>query len=209
MALPPPPETIHDSEDSAYEAVRAWAQEHGYGIKKRRAREDKKGFVRRRDIECDRSGIYNVVNPCRPQTGTRTTGCPFMVKLMRQLDEDEVNWRVEVVNPSHNHEASFDPKVHLCHRKRTRDQLDQIKALTTAGQSGRVILTTLLQQDADAMLVSRDVYNERSSLRRERLGGLTPIEALIEALDKDDDWVFEVNIDPESRRAELLTINPI
>ena len=204
MALEPPPGTVHDSADAAYEAVRMWAQEHGYGIKKRRTKEDKKGTVRRRDIECDRSGVHNVVNP-RRQTGTRRTDCPFKVKLMRQVNKDnEVSWRVETVHPSHNHEASFDPKVHLCHRKRSRHQLDQIKALTTVGQPGRVILTTLLQEDPNTMLVPRDIYNEQSRLRRQQFGCLAPIEALVETLEKDDDWAFEVKTDPESRRVTHL-----
>jgi hypothetical protein len=205
MALEPPPETVHDSADAAYEAIRMWAQERGYGIKKRRTKEDKKGSVRRRDIECDRSGVHNVVNPCRPQTVTRRTDCPFKVKLLRQVDGDNgASWRIVVVNPSHNHDASLDPRVHLCHRKRSRQQLDQIKALTTVGQPGRVILTTLLQENPGTMLVPRDIYNEQSRLRREQPSCLTSIESLIETLEKDNDWAFEVKIDPESRRVTHL-----
>ncbi|KAN0075872.1 hypothetical protein V8E54_007142 [Elaphomyces granulatus] len=169
MALEPPPETVHDSADAAYEAIRMWAQERGYGIKKRRTKEDKKGSVRRRDIECDRSGVHNVVNPCRPQTVTRRTDCPFKVKLLRQVDGDNgASWRIVVVNPSHNHDASLDPRVHLCHRKRSRQQLDQIKALTTVGQPGRVILTTLLQENPGTMLVPRDIYNEQRQVEAQR-----------------------------------------
>ena len=50
MALEPPPETTHPSEDTAYEAVRQWAQEHSYGVKKHRVKEDKNGVVQRRDV---------------------------------------------------------------------------------------------------------------------------------------------------------------
>jgi hypothetical protein len=48
MALEPPPETLHKSEDATFQAVCGWAKDHGYGVKKHRVMEDKKGFVRRR-----------------------------------------------------------------------------------------------------------------------------------------------------------------
>jgi len=204
MALEPPPETTHPSEDTAYEAVHQWAQEHGYGVKKHRTKEDKKGVVQRRNLECDRSGVHNVINPCRTRTGTRRTDCPFKVKLMRHLGDGET-WKVEVVNPEHNHDESWDPKVHTCHRKRDReDVLSNVKALSMAGQPARVVMTALLQEHPDTLLVSRDIYNQRAALRRERLGGLTPIEALIKALEEDNEWLFEVKIDDETRRVTHL-----
>jgi hypothetical protein len=115
-----------------------------------------------------------------------------------------LEWRVEVVNPSHNHIPSGDPKVHSCHRKRTHEELNQIEALTQTGQSARVIINTLLQQNSNTTLVSRDIYNERRNIRKEQLGGLTSIEALINTFEEDDDWIFEVNIHPETRRVTHL-----
>jgi len=54
------------------------------------------------------------------------------------------------------------------------------------------------------MLISRDIYNERSAIRREQLGGLTPIEALVKAFEEDEDWQSEVRIDPDTRRVTHL-----
>jgi len=68
-----------------------------------------------------------------------------------------------------------------------------------AGQPARVVMTALLQEYPDTLLVSRDIYNQRAALRRERLGGLIPIEALIKALEEDNEWLFEVKIDDETR----------
>jgi hypothetical protein len=69
---------------------------------------------------------------------------------------------------------------------------DISRQLTVQTASSRILFTLRIDVDAiNFMFTSRDIYNLKAKLKREVLGPLTLIQALIQAFDEGE-WVFEL-----------------
>ena len=106
------------------------------------------------------------------------TGCEFNATITRT----ELGWALEIQDPSHNHPAFLAPAALPQNRKRSDDTTKTIRDITSSSIGAAKILTNLLKKDITIDL--QDIYNERRVYRKEQLGGLTSIQALLRALEQ-------------------------
>lgn len=60
------------------------------------------------------------------------------------------------------------------------EELEKVKQMYKNGGKPSFILETLREDNKRSVLVMKDIYNLLQSMRREELGGLTPIEWLLQ-----------------------------
>ena len=103
--------------------------------------------------------------------------CPFL--LSGNFSTKRGNWRLNVLEGSHNHEPSFHPSVHPTHRKFTSEQADTVKNMTLAGIKPFGNLSAIRMTNEGTLATLRTVYNGRLKLRKDMLNGRTPIQAFM------------------------------
>ena len=200
MPLAPPPELTYPDFKVAEEAIKSWARNEGYGVIRGRSKKDKRkdGATRRKTwILCDKSMESRAEAGMR-RTASRKTDCPFKLTITRS-NIDSL-WHVVVKNPEHNHPASSNPSQHPCHRKLKDEEKSLIESLTRSHVPPKNILLNLLQQNPDTAVVSQDIRNERKRLRKERLGGKNPAEALLDMMEDSGHYGYCVVKNPDSNR---------
>jgi MULE transposase domain/FAR1 DNA-binding domain len=185
--LSPPNEEEYTSLERAELAVKEHAMCCGYGLSRKKLVKDKSKTnpqIRRRDLRCDKGGEKRGEGVKR-QTGTRMTGCPFEIRLHRT---EYRTWQVKVYNPNHNHPPSESAAQHAQYRRPNNAQKALIHSLTASGVAPRFVVAALLEKDPESLVSTTEVYNEVARIKKVRLNGLTPIEALVMELLNDDDW---------------------
>jgi hypothetical protein len=112
--------------------------------------------------------------------------CPFKCTLKATADQDNdfINgetWQLTVECSHHNHEPSSDPSAHPALRKlhKTPAYKASVKAQKQAGMQANHTYASIYGQESESLITKRDIYNERAIVRREELGGLSPIHALL------------------------------
>ena len=80
----------------------------------------------------------------------------------------------------HNHEQSLHPSGHSTHRKLISEQADTVKKRALAGVKPLGIISSLLKGNEGVLANLSTLYNERTKLRKEKLNGRTPIQALFD-----------------------------
>jgi MULE transposase domain len=194
MDLQPPDEDEYPTMARAELAIRTHAKEHGYGITKVKDIPNKRKppTTRCQIFRCAKGGKQRGEGVKR-QTGTRMTACPFDVRSYRT---ESGTWEVRVKNPDHNHEAA-DASAFPKHREASDTQKQSIRSLHFSGVAPRFIQAELLQRDPECLITLRDIYNEIAKARKERVGDLSSIEALVMELTNDDSWAFSYSTDDE------------
>lgn len=187
--LSPPSEEEYTSLARAELAVKQHAMQCGYGLSRKKLVKNKSKTdpqIRRRDLRCDKGGIKRGEGVKR-QSGTRMTGCQFEIRLHRT---EYSTWQVKVYNPDHNHPPSESAAQHAQYRRPNNEQKALIQSLTASGVAPRFVVAALLEKDPDSLVSTAEVYNEVARLKKIRLNGLTPMEALITELLDDEDWAI-------------------
>ena len=196
MDLAPPPGGITDnSEEGLVRQVQEWAGNHGYAVVTARSKKNLKlGIKRKIWLRCDRGG--KVVETCgqkRIHGGSRLNECPFSATAARVVTASQLgDWMLEVVDPEHNH-APTPPIAHPSLRAlaMTSEVKERIKAETKSRAKPSEMVDRLRDdQDEEAPLfTSMDIRNAKTSIRRETLGFLSPIQALLRSLQAGDWWI--------------------
>ena len=117
-------------------------------------------------------------------------------------------WNLEVINSKHNHCASAAGAHSVLRRMalkkpEIRSEMTRQLAIQTAPSK---VLAAIRVDDptaANAMFAFRDVYNFQAKLRRQELGPLSPIQALIREFDRDD-WVYALQKDERNQITNLF-----
>jgi hypothetical protein len=158
---PAPAEAIYPDLTTAFTAIQEHAKANGYAF----YRHDRK--PNRAVFRCDRAGKYDSKgkNPNtdpskqRSSSGSKKCGCKMGVEL--RLDHISGNWSLKVLEATHNHPRSADPKVHPAHRIAALAPHIHtvICALGRAGLSTRQIVSTLQKEFPEALLTPKDVSN--------------------------------------------------
>ncbi|CZS93089.1 uncharacterized protein RCO7_11158 [Rhynchosporium graminicola] len=162
---PAPPEAIYSDIATGFAALQAHAKAHGYAF----AHQDTKPF--RALFVCDRAGKYNPkgkssdIHPSkrRKNTGSKKCGCQMRVCLLKDRASTEVQWKLKVLEATHNHAASADSTAHPAHRiaSITAETRVAISSLAKAGISNAQILSALREETpgASILLLSKDISN--------------------------------------------------
>lgn len=205
MPLSPPPELFYDSHEIAYESTLKWAEEHGYGFSLKRAKPDGSNTKTSYTYQCVRREL-RISRATVRKTSTLSSDCKFGFKIKRVPAVGTVppRWVVKIDFPHHNHEPAEHSKGLSCHRKRSEQVKDTIKSMTTSHIAPRQIFSVLQNQDPDVSIQMVDIYNEQRDLKKGRLQGKTPLEALLQKLSVDSDWVFSHRTDGEGRLTALF-----
>ena len=72
------------------------------------------------------------------------------------------------------------PSGHSTHRKLNSEQADTVRNMTLAGVKPLVNFSSLLMENDGALVSLSTLYNERTKLRKDKLNGRTPIQALFD-----------------------------
>lgn len=87
----------------------------------------------------------------------------------------------------------------------TEQVTKKTKIASSYQQTPKQILNEVRGQNSKTPINIRDVYNIKHEIRAERLGNLTPTQALSMALQDREQWFYAVEKDPVSKRIERLS----
>ncbi|PIA55362.1 hypothetical protein AQUCO_00800248v1 [Aquilegia coerulea] len=201
--LPPPVRTFNSREE-LLEYVHDFSLSQGYATTIRDSEKDK--YV---TIGCDRGGTYRnrsntSIEERKKKSGSRLINCPFRIKSVKLVDG---SWIIRISNGTHNHEASKDVSGHPSFRPFSNKELLRIKKMCMSGIPPRQILTSLRQANPKLKAISRTVYNTKAKIRKEKLRGRTPIQALLEELSSGG-FLHNIKVDTEGRLTHLFFAHP-
>jgi hypothetical protein len=202
--MEPPAERIFGSREQLIKAAREHAIQRGYVVTIVRSTAQKNVY-----LGCDRGGFYHDrVNAPegakRRLTNTRRINCPFML-FGRRVSGDR--WELKVKNPCHNHSTENTMIGHPSARRLTEEQLNEVLRLSEIGLAPRDVLAVTRKQYPEALVSSRDIYNARSALRRQKLGNSTPLEYLQKTL-QENSWKYAFKQDAEGRVLFFIFAHP-
>ncbi|KAI9912957.1 hypothetical protein PsorP6_005856 [Peronosclerospora sorghi] len=174
--LAPPDEDLHATLEAAIHAIKLHAKQRGYGITQFKIAFDKHTppSTRRYDFRCAKGGVKRGEG-VKIKTGKRVKECPFEFRIKRMLT---VGWQACIVEASHNHEM-IDPSAFAQFRRPNEEEKALIRSLDASGRAPRFIISALVERNPECLMSLRDVNDEVARIRKERLGLLSPIEALI------------------------------
>ena len=223
MSLRPPEDgQSFESLDDLVIRVNEHAAPQGYAIVLSRTKKSKLGIRRKAWLICDRGG-----KPRGPQgqerrhTSSRCIECPFLLTAKR-MEEDGGAWILEVANEEHNHSSSL-AGAHPVHRRMamTAEVKSEISRQLTVQVAPSKVLSSLRIPDptlgsvntddpADPQIINplfkpRDIYNHKAQMRRDILGPLTPVQALIQGLDRGH-WTYHMQKDELNRITHLFFV---
>jgi hypothetical protein len=208
MSLQPPPELAYSSFDAAYDAALAWARDQGYGFTRLRSKPDGAVLKTRHYYQCDRHS-YHEPRALRRRTSSRSCGCKFSFNI-RQFNGDRTShsndavWTIRIQEPAHNHGPSSSPAAHFCHRKLEPGMLELVTSMSSSGSTPKQVMAALLQKDRNISTTLLDIYNAREQAQKRYLMDQTPIQALIQELKDDNEWVIEYELDQQQRVKALF-----
>jgi hypothetical protein len=192
IALEPPPEKTYASIIAALIDINKWAAARGYAVSKKRVNKNKnKTRIKKVWFACDRGGkaisTVNIIIAQRPNIGSKKTDCPFMIILKETAGKDDNNivngetWQTIVENSRHNYDPTLKPVAHAVYRRLQKIPVYKatVKAQKHAGMQANHIYSSFYGESTESLITKRDIYNERANVRREDLGGLALIHALL------------------------------
>jgi len=113
----------------------------------------------------------------------RQTECPYEVFIRYQKRKG--CW-IFSESGAHNHEPSIDPSIHAVHRRLQPEELKEVAELATGNSKLRCqqISRLLKGKHQRNISIPKDFSNAIARAKREKLDGLTNVEAAIEQLQK-------------------------
>jgi len=209
MSLAPPPVSgeVYNDAKLLIEGLNKHAGLEGYAVVTARSKKSKKGVDRIVYIRCDRGGKASLNSGGfgrRLHSGTRLMECPFSAVGKRNEDGD---WYLEVIrNGSHNHTPTL-ASAHPALRRlaMTEEVRESISSLTKAGVRPTQVLTHLRlgANQENPFFTRHDVYNVKDQQRRQALGVLSPVQALLQNLERDS-WFWQYEKDELDRITKLF-----
>lgn len=167
---------VFESKEDLISEVRNYGHAHGFHPVLQRSKPHKIWII------CDKGGRYHSRLPRElfRNTSTKKTGCSFCVTGVNVSG----SWQLETVNAEHNHLPSDDIAGHSGARRLLDEERNLIASLATSGAAPRVIRSSLQSHNNENISNMRDIYNSLAQQRRELLNGRTPIQFLIEELER-------------------------
>lgn len=175
------------------EELVAWARDIGkrlgYVIIILSSQSQNGGRKARLRLGCERSGAYkpskNIKKTdrvSRSKTGTKKTGCPFM--LQGQKLENEDDWLVKIVCAYHNHPPAEQLEGHSFAGRLTKDEESLLFDMSANMIKPRNILMTLKTKDKTNVSTIRTIYNVRHKHRLVDKVGRSQMQQLMKKLDE-------------------------
>ena len=146
--LAPPSNSTFSTYEDLFSYLQDHAAAHGYAVAVGKSKREREGLIRTRYIQCVKSGRPRdrVADRKKPLISQKTE-CPFRCRAHRidgvRNGEEQVQWELTVMEPTHNHGPS-DPIAHHQHRKFPTAIREQVAAMTKAGIAPKQISATIL-----------------------------------------------------------------
>ena len=208
MSLLPPSEGLSAATDTLLIAqIQEHARLEGYAVVKQRSKNSRAGVLDKVWLRCTRGGKIRVpTGQKRKHESSRLNDCPFQCVL--KLDKGSNEWLLAVKDASHNHDPSKQV-AQTVHRKAalTSSVQETIMTQTNGRAAPNDIIHSLHQglDEEDPVFKHRDIYNLKAAMRRQKLGPLSPIQALIRSLHASDgDWYVKFLKDQKDRVTHLF-----
>ncbi len=207
MSLAPPPVSgeVYNDAKLLIEGLNKHAGPESYAVVIARFKKSKKGVDRIVYIRCDREGKARLTGfGRRIHSGTRLMECPFSAVGKRNEDGD---WYLEAIrNGSHNHTPTL-ASAHPALRRlaMTEEVRESISSLTKSGVRPTQVLTHLRlgANQENPFFTRHDVYNVKDQQRRQALGVLSPVQALLQNLERES-WFWQYEKDELDRITKLF-----
>ncbi|MBW0592346.1 hypothetical protein O181_132061 [Austropuccinia psidii MF-1] len=112
-------------------------------------------------------------------------------------------------NLKHNHDATKNIMEHPAFRKFNEQETSQIAQISEFLLMPRQILAQLCsQRESDRLLILQDIYNQVKKIKKVKLQGRRPIDALIDTL-KEENFVWSSARDSEGHTTLLFFTHPL
>ncbi|KAK4068501.1 hypothetical protein Purlil1_13791 [Purpureocillium lilacinum] len=185
---PPIPGLAMVSVDALQSPVNDFAKENGFGVVRHNgsgSRVRKTRYV----FQCDRYGEPRTSRGAGlRQRRSRKCGCKWKI-IAEALEQNDYKWTLRAFadpqHSQHNHDRTMSLSAHPVHRRLT----DSLKATIEAtsrrvGIRARDVRGIVQEKHLGTHYTINDIYNARTLLRREKLGGLVPTAALVKLFDE-------------------------
>jgi hypothetical protein len=184
-----PPSPLFDTYDDLFAFLRNFHLSNGAAIVKASSssRRDIGGIIQPSYIvfKCDRGPRRTSQSSGLRKPSSQKLDCPVKVTAKATKSSNK-KWTYTVVHGQHNHGQSLDPSAHIVYRRRTVAQQQKERELANEnGIRAREMVSIVRKADSPGYhyFRTRDIYNDRQAIKRERLNGLTATQAFVKELE--------------------------
>ncbi|MBW0522197.1 hypothetical protein O181_061912 [Austropuccinia psidii MF-1] len=136
------------------------------------------------EIGCERSGTQNSSKRSSKTVTSRNFDCPL--RLYARKYAKKTTWNLKVKNPEHSHDATENIMAHPAFRKVNEQETAQISQIYESLLMPRQIKSQLCsQRESERPVILQDIYNQVKKIKKDKLQGRKPIDALIETLKEE------------------------
>ncbi|MBW0542678.1 hypothetical protein O181_082393 [Austropuccinia psidii MF-1] len=159
------------------------------------------------EIGCDRSGAPNAKKRPSKTVTSRKLDCPFSVYSREYATS--TTWTLKVKKPEHSHDATENIMENPALRKFNEQETSQIAQMSESLLMPRQIQAQLCsQRDSDRPVILKDIYNQVKKIKKDKLQGRGPFDALIDTLKKEN-FVWSSARDSEGHITSLFFTHPL
>jgi MULE transposase domain len=197
-----------ESFNEAVEYMHLHSAEYSYAMTKLRSKhplQDQLGqqLFRRNWFQCDRHSKLQSISTGIRKTASRGTGCQFQLQIDLQQTGLGQRW-VTTPKNEHNHPPSASIASHPVHRVLPSNTKSKILSMSAVGSTPRQIIASIAKYSKNIIITKDDINNIIRTANKEFLNGRTKIQALVDELRANDDWIFKANKDSENRITHLF-----
>ncbi|MBW0557777.1 hypothetical protein O181_097492 [Austropuccinia psidii MF-1] len=136
-------------------------------------------------IGCDRSGTPNANKSPSKTVTSRKLDCTF--RLYAREYAKSTTWTLKVKNPEHSHDATESIMAHPAFRKFNEQETSQISQISESLLMRRQIQAQLcIKRESDRPVILKDIYNQVKKIKKDKLKGRRPIDALIDTFKEEN-----------------------
>ena len=172
--LPPPPESIYQTQEALEEAIHSWSLEHGYELVRRASKKNAKGVLYKRYMHCSRHGkaanTGKLTNQTRQRFNRKSSrmNCPMSIAVVAvDPNNTEGQWQVRHRKTHHNH-GPLDALNLAGHRRRARaGGIEQaVDGLFAIGTPTAQVLQFLQRTNPNGLFTRTDVANMKLKYKK-------------------------------------------
>ncbi|MBW0543680.1 hypothetical protein O181_083395 [Austropuccinia psidii MF-1] len=159
------------------------------------------------ELDCDRSGATNPNKSSSKKVTSRKLDFPF--KLYARKYAKSNTWTLKVKNTEPSHDATSNIMACSAFRKVKEQETSQIPQISEYLLIPRKIQAQLcIQRKSDRPVILQDIYNQVKKIKKDKLKGRRPIDALIDTL-KEENFVWPSARDAEQHINFLFLTHPL
>ncbi|MBW0463698.1 hypothetical protein O181_003413 [Austropuccinia psidii MF-1] len=201
--LQPPTEGEFQTPELLWKHVHNVFRDQGYAVSTLRSNMTHNQI----EIGCDRSGTPNPTRNSSKTVTSRKLDCLF--RLFARKYAKKTTWTLKVKNPEHSQDAIENIMAHPAFRKFNKKETSQIAQMSESLLLPREIQAQLCsQRESERPVILQDIYNQVKKIKKDKLQGRRPIDALIDTL-KEENFVWSSARDAEGHITSLFLTHPL